>query len=463
MSPCGIRARVSERVLSLLRDVDRARRRGGAALDERRRSRLAEQVAFARAHSPYLRELYSDLPERVEEAAMLPVTSKPALQERFEDWVTDDEATIAAARDYTAAPLAPGRRFLGRYVACTSSGTTGRRGIALIDSRALAVGDALRLYSLVRRLAPRDLGRIAARRGAGVIVSSGNGHFLGAALAGSGRWRRRSIRVISMYRPMEQLVAELNRLQPVILSGYASVIAQLADEQLAGRLRISPVLVAVSAEAGERDRDRIKRAFAAKLADTYAAAECPFIAHGCEHGWLHLNSDWVVLEPIDADGSPTAPGEESHTALLTNLANRVQPILRYRLDDKIMTLPGPCPCGSALPAIRVRGRTAEPLLFDSNGGEVGVLPIALRGLIVRTPGIERFQLVQTTPTALCVRFETDSGADPEAVWRSLSGAFEELLAEHGLAHVTVERGEAPQRSPGGKYREIIPLETADQG
>lgn len=451
--------RVSERVLPLLRDVRRARRRGSDVLIAQRRSRVAEQVAFARAHSPYLRELYAHLPARVEETELLPVTSKAELQTHFDDWVTDHEATIAAAREYSATPGTPGSRFLGRYVVCTSSGTTGRRGMALIDGRALAVGDALRLHSLAGRLGPRDLGRIAARRGAGVMVSSGGGHPLGAALAGAGRWRRRSMQVVSMYAPMEELVAELNRLRPVILSGYASVIAQLAGEQLAGRLRISPLLVAVSAEAlAQGDQVRIKRAFGAKLANTYAAAECPFIAHGCKHGWLHLNSDWVVLEPVDAEGRPTLPGQESHSALLTNLANRVQPMLRYRLDDRVLTRPEPCPCGSALPAIRVRGRTAEPLLFESDRGEVGVLPIRLRGMIVRNPAIERFQLVQTTPTTLRVRFQVQSGAAPDDVWRSLHRDFGELFAEHGLGHVTMERGEeAPQRSPGGKYREIIPL------
>jgi hypothetical protein len=37
------------------------------------------------------------------------------------------------------------------------------------------------------------------------------------------------------------------------------------------------------------------------------ANECMFIARECDLGWQHLNADWVVLEPIDQDGRPTAP------------------------------------------------------------------------------------------------------------------------------------------------------------
>ena len=43
---------------------------------KRQRSRLAEVVAHARTNSPYYRELYRDLPERVEDLTLLPVTSK---------------------------------------------------------------------------------------------------------------------------------------------------------------------------------------------------------------------------------------------------------------------------------------------------------------------------------------------------------------------------------------------------
>jgi phenylacetate-coenzyme A ligase PaaK-like adenylate-forming protein len=40
--------------------------------------------------------------------------------------------------------------------------------------------------------------------------------------------------------------------------------------------------------------------------DVYAASEFDPLAFECREGWLHVNSDWAMLEPVDADYAPTA-------------------------------------------------------------------------------------------------------------------------------------------------------------
>lgn len=57
-------------------DALRVHRQGQAAVHARQRERLAELVAFARAHSAFYRDLYRNLPDRVEDATVLPVTDK---------------------------------------------------------------------------------------------------------------------------------------------------------------------------------------------------------------------------------------------------------------------------------------------------------------------------------------------------------------------------------------------------
>ncbi len=58
---------MSENILRLLRDARRARKQGQPAIAQRQRARLTDMVAHARVHSPYYRELYKDLPDRVED------------------------------------------------------------------------------------------------------------------------------------------------------------------------------------------------------------------------------------------------------------------------------------------------------------------------------------------------------------------------------------------------------------
>ena len=74
---------MSRSLLRLLRDARQARRQGPAAIERRQRVRLAETVTFARANSPYYRELYQGLSEQIDDPARLPVTDKKALMARF--------------------------------------------------------------------------------------------------------------------------------------------------------------------------------------------------------------------------------------------------------------------------------------------------------------------------------------------------------------------------------------------
>ena len=48
--------------------------------------------------------------------------------------------------------------------------------------------------------------------------------------------------------PPAQTVARLNELQPQVLVGYASMLGMLAEEQLAGRLQITPQAVNSASE-----------------------------------------------------------------------------------------------------------------------------------------------------------------------------------------------------------------------
>ena len=451
---------MSERVLPLLLDARRARTQGPDAIDERQRARLAEMVAYARAHSPYYRVLYKDLPDRVEDSTLLPVTNKKQLMARFDDWVTDRGVTIEKVRAFIGKPNLVGERFLDTYTPLTTSGSTGTPGVFVLDDHAMAVTNALVLRMLGAWVRVTDIVKIIARGGGTTLVCATGGHYA-EAVAGAllrKRFGDKAIQVVPAQAPLVEMVDQLNRFGPAILAPYASVGALLAREQEAGRLRLNPALVLLLAEGlPEGGYDRIAKAFSVKVRHSYGATEFPVIAYSCDHGWLHVNSDWVVLEPVDADFRPTPPGRQSHTVLVSNLANRVQPILRYDLGDRIVRRPDPCPCGNLLAAIRVEGRTADMLTFSTERGEQVSIP-ALMFEIVDAMGVELCQIVQTTPTSLRVRFRPAAGADPDRIWRAVQTEIMRVLAAGNLGHVTVRRAEEPpEQSAGGKYRAVIPL------
>ncbi|WP_096186404.1 phenylacetate--CoA ligase family protein [Evansella halocellulosilytica] len=457
---------MSESTFKLWLDARKVRKQGMEAVKQRQRDRLKEMVNFARVNSNFYRDKYKNLPDNIENPTSLPITNKKMLMNCFDDWVTDPKITLEHARSFMNNSDLVGEKFQGKYLLATTSGTSGNRGIFVMDERSQAVNVALGIIRAQSWYGAGDRARMLARGGRQAFIMATGGHFVGVAGASqiikSNRLANKTMKIFSVHKALPELVAELNDYQPTMILGYASVVSLLASEQEAGRLKINPVLVQPGGESlPESEFERIAKAFKAKVRTAYSATECAFMASSCEHGWLHIDSDWVILEPVDADYKPTPVGEQSHTVLLSNLANRIQPVLRYDLGDSILTRPEPCPCGNPLPAIRINGRSNDVLTFSTaEGEEVTITPLAFGTLFDRTPGIDLFQIVHIEPTTIKVRLQLSDYTNTEKVWQSIHAELSHLFTENEINHIKIERAtEPPEQSSGGKYRTIIPLES----
>lgn len=426
------------------------------------RARFAALAAFARSRSRVYRDAWRRLPERALAPADVPVVTRRALMTRFDDWVTAPEITRKGLEAFLANRARIGERYLDRYVVWKSSGTTGEPGIYVQDADALTTFDALMAVHLdPARFAARNAWPLLARAGRTALVVATGDHFAGIA-----SWQRLcrrnpwlAARGFSILDPLPKLVGELNAWQPALLASYPTMLALLAEERHAGRLTIAPSCLWSGGECLPPGmRVRIERAFGARVIDEYGASECMSIAFGCDAGWLHVNADWVLLEPVDDAHRPTPPGEPSRTALLTNLANRVQPIIRYDLGDSVLVKPEPCPCGSLLPAIRVEGRHDDIVaLAGPDGRVVRLPPLALATVVEDAVPGRRFQVVQSAASRLLLRLDTGTVRDRAEARRAAVTALRRYLARQSLPNVDVlpDRS-APCADPvSGKLREVI--------
>lgn len=450
--------------LRVLVESVRAERGGAPVIERYQARRLGALVEHARTCSPYFRRLYAGLPAGVADLRALPPTARPDLMAHFDEWVTDPAVTLEAVRrDLLARPELVGVPYLDRYHVFTTSGTTGEPAVLLQDADSWIV---LNVLARLRARHAAPLGTLARgylRRGFRVAtVYAGGGHFGSAAFVESARRRStvlaRRIRFLSALRPLPELVAELDAFQPTSLSGYPSAVDLLASEQLAGRLHIRPLLVLVAGESLSASmRRRIEEAWACPVVESYAASEAPALAVPCRRGALHLNTDWYLLEPVDEHGRPVPVGTMSYTTLVTNLANRVQPVIRYDLGDRVTVAADPCGCGSPFPTLTVQGRTNDVLRLPAvDGGVVTVLPLALETVVEQTAGVHRFQLLQTGSRTLRLRLEPAPGADADAVHEAVRTALGAFLADQGAAAVDVEHDPAPPHAEtrSGKLRHV---------
>lgn len=442
--------------IEALWEMRRAIRRKPVVIVKRQRAFVQEFVQFARTHSPYYQRLYSQLPDTVQDLSQLPVVTKPDLMEHFDDWVTDRDVTRVGVEAFLEDKTRIGHHFLNRYLLYTSSGSTGEQAIFVQDKNALIRYRTLNILSM----GWDTLREVMRAGGRWVMIAATTQEHLGSTSAFKLLERIpvlkllfKQVRILSMTVPLTELVSELNAYQPHALIGYSALVANLADEQLLGRLKIEPLLIGTGSEWIPREEyKRIRLAFQCAVHDVYAAAECPSIAFSCEHGYMHSYSDRVILEAVDKNYQPVAPGQQSYTVLLTNLINRVQPIIRYDLNDSVTMRPDPCPCGNPFPAFYLEGRKNDPLVLNGKT----IFPGVAIEMFNHLPGVERFQVVQTGSSRLKLRLRVASHYDREQVWATTISRMEELLEKEGVAPVVLERSaELPMTDPvSGKYRYV---------
>ena len=362
--------------------------------------------------------------------------------------------------DYTANNI--GQPFAGRFIVWESSGSSGEPGLFVQDGAAMAVYDALEglrrppLQPLRRWLDPWCLAeRIA-------FVGATSGHF--ASTVTLRRLERlqpgfaQRACAHDFLQPLPALVAALNAQSPSVLATYPSAALLLAGEARAGRLRVTLAEVWTGGETlGPAARAEIQ-AFGCPLANSYGASEFLALASECAHGALHLNADWVLLEPVDAQGRPVPPGTCGEKVWLTNLANHVQPLIRYELGDRVTLQAEPCACGSPLPVISVQGRSDDVLeLRGARDERVRLLPLALTTILEEHGRVFDFQLVQTGTAAL----RLDLGAVHDAAATAAAReALRAWLGAQGLAAVRVStrRVETWHSGRSGKRRRVVAAE-----
>jgi phenylacetate-coenzyme A ligase PaaK-like adenylate-forming protein len=343
-----------------------------------------------------------------------------------------------------------GEPWLGRYSVCRSSGVSGRKCLFLADQDTMDVYWTLWLTrGWLPWLGAGGVAQLTRRGGRVASLIATNGHFASAALirrpSPMGAIADVRSATLSILKPVARLARALDRWRPAALVGYPTMLDQLAIEQREGGLSLDLALaVSVSEWIEPAARGRIEAAFGCPLRDSYAASEFLALGFECPSEWLHVNADWVVLEPVDEDLRPIPPGETSHTALVTNLANRVQPVVRHDLGDRVTIRPDPCPCGSPLPAVRVEGRRNDVLVFQVGERKVSLPPMALITLAGGVPGVEPgSQFVQTGPHTLSIRLAYQPHTDEERAWTEVERRLRSHLRSQGLSQVEVVRSPIP--------------------
>ena len=433
---------------------------------EIREQRFRDLVSYARKNSPYYRELYRNVPEDFT-LTDLPPVDKRTLMEHWDDWVCDRNLTLDQVNAFMEDKDNIGRKLNGEYLVFTTSGSTGNPLVAVCDRNANNIMGAI---SAVRAYARKeDLIAFVKRGGKSIGVFADEGFYLGNSSIRSRLlsmpWKKKQMAVSSALYPTKKIVEQLNAFQPAMLGGYPSNLELLMEEAEAGRLKISPVIIMTGGEYLSDDlRQKLADTFHCYVQTAYSCTEGGTVACECTQQHFHINDDWLIVEPVDAEGNPVPDGVQSEKILLTNLYNYTQPYIRYEVTDRVIMHHEPCPCGNPSPWIELEGRTDDVTAFMEQGETVRIAPLSMYALLKEVHELRRFQVLVYPENRIVFRMEEMEGTERSEVFAKAESCLEEWLSSQGVYNVSIELSdEAPRQHPSsGKYKHIINMQNTEK-
>jgi phenylacetate-CoA ligase len=427
------------------------------------RRRLHSLVRRAVERTAFYAEKYRGIDLDRFDLADLPTTNKAELMADFDRTVADPAIRRADLERFMDQPENADRLYLDRYVVCHTSGSQGQPLLIVQSPRNLELTVSLQMSrGNADRVSPAEAVRRVLSRKRLAVVTLKRGFYPSATLFQHfPKPARRFVDVLWLSQTAPDLIERLNAFRPQVLTAYAGVLEMLAMEAEAGGLRLAPELrqVVNNSEAlTDRAKAHVESAFGRHVMNNYATGECPHLSNGCPTDvGAHVNADWAILEVVDENYRPVPPGTPGQKVLITNLANTVQPFLRYEVGDVVTMANIPCRCGSRMPRIeRIGGRAADVFWVGEGARRRRLINLVFTHAFEYLSELREWQAVQTDRDRVLVRLEPLPGAELDLA--RARRMLDRELTEYGYSDVRTDLEIVPRLEADpetGKFRRMV--------
>ncbi len=196
-------------------------------------------------------------------------------------------------------------------------------------------------------------------------------------------------------------IRELERFQPLMISGYPSSLYLLAlayEKYGTGKLHLRSAFTS-SETLFDFQRQKISSAFGTKVLNYYGNTEVSANGMECEFGTLHLKMEYSFVEVLNARNKACAPGEAGRL-ICTGFGNEAFPLIRYEIGDTVtLAANQECRCGrSGLLLDGLIGRV-EDYVVTPDGRLVG----RLDHIFKETENVQQAQIIQHSTDEIILR------------------------------------------------------------
>lgn len=252
---------------------------------------------------------------------------------------------------------------------------------------------------------------------------------------------------------VDGFIARIRERRPKMLFGYPSAISHIALRAERRGVRLDDLGVKVVFCTSERlydhQRETIRRLFGCPVANGYGGRDAGFIAHECPSGNMHITSEDIVVEIIDGAGKVLPPGQ-SGEIVVTHLATRDYPFIRYRTGDIGTLGEEACPCGRGLLILKdIQGRSTDFVVAQDGTVMHG---LALIYVLRDIPGVARFKIVQESLDLTRVWVESNAEFDSSISRETITAGLKARLGQ--TVEVDVQMVEMLPAEKSGKHRYV---------
>ncbi len=239
---------------------------------------------------------------------------------------------------------------------------------------------------------------------------------------------------LNLNEDFTSLVLQLKKFNPEVILGSVQTLCALAKLQHQGELSLRcHKIIATSEVLTPLARKWIMSAFGQQVDEIYQCAEGS-LGMTCEHGTMHLNEAEFYIEKEWID-----PKKRRFIPVVTTLKRRLQPLIRYRMEDILVPKEEPCPCGDSNEAIESIIGRCEDVLYFKERTHAGLKPIYADTLTELFSTIDiamsQYQVVQYSMRHVVVKLLVD---DFMKAQRLISDKLADLWQAEGISPPLLE-------------------------
>jgi len=252
---------------------------------------------------------------------------------------------------------------------------------------------------------------------------------------------------------IDGFIQQIKTLKPKMLFGYPSALAHIAAHaektgQVLNDLGIKVAFV-TSERLYDHQRAKIEQIFACPVANGYGGRDAGFIAHQCPEGQMHITAEDIIVEIIDNNGD-VLPYDQAGEVVVTHLATRDFPFIRYRTGDVGVFSDEQCRCGRGLPLLKeIQGRTTDFIIAQDGTVLHG---LALIYVLRDLEGVESFKITQYNIDETTVQIVKNQQYKLENDAK-IQSEFKQRLGQN--VQISVEYVPEIAKEKSGKFRYVI--------